>query len=270
MQRVVGAGLVGHRIGTHPEGDQVRVDLGGIAEDPDGNGPLLPAGVHDQLQAVFEAVGLQVEIAGGQALVDALLPAFDGEKTRPGKLGGERLGPAHAAEAGGEDPPAGEIAAEVPAAHRHEGLVGPLDDALAADIDPRTGGHLAEHHQALAVEFVEVLPGRPVRHQVGVGDQHSRRRPVGAEDPDRLSRLDQQGLVVLHLLEGRDDLIEALPVAGRSADAAVDHQVLRALGHHRVEIVHQHAQRRFGLPAFRGKGGASRGRDDTWGHGRTS
>ena len=67
----------------------------------------------------------------------------------------------------------------------------------AADVDPRAGGHLAVHHQALAIELVEMLPGRPARHQVGVGDQHARRVRVGAEHADRLARLDQQGLVVL-------------------------------------------------------------------------
>ncbi len=88
------------------------------------------------------------------------------------------------------------VAAVVLAAGLDEGLVGALHDALAADVDPGAGGHLAVHHQALAVELVEVLPGRPVRHQVGVGDQHARRVGVGAEDADRLARLDQQRLVV--------------------------------------------------------------------------
>ena len=40
-----------------------------------------------------------------------------------------------------------------------------------------------------------MLPGRPVRHQVGVGDQHARRVRVGAEHADRLARLHQQRLV---------------------------------------------------------------------------
>ena len=42
-----------------------------------------------------------------------------------------------------------------------------------------------------------MLPGRPVRHQVGVGDQHARRVGMGAEDADRLARLHQQRLVRL-------------------------------------------------------------------------
>ena len=69
-----------------------------------------------------------------------------------------------------------------------------------ADVDPRAGRHLAVHHQALAIELVEVLPGRPVRHEVGVGDQHARRVGVGAEHADRLARLHQQRLVVLEPL----------------------------------------------------------------------
>ena len=50
------------------------------------------------------------------------------------------------------------LAAVVLAPGLDEGLVGALHDALAADVDPRAGRHLAVHHQALAVELVEVLP----------------------------------------------------------------------------------------------------------------
>ena len=42
----------------------------------------------------------------------------------PGHGGGERLCAAHTAEARGEDPSSGKIAAVVPAAHLDEGLVG--------------------------------------------------------------------------------------------------------------------------------------------------
>jgi hypothetical protein len=90
-----------------------------------------------------------------------------------------------------------EVAAVVLAAHLDEGFVGALDDALRADVDPRAGGHLAVHHQAFLIELVEVLPGGPVRHQVGVGDQHARRIGMRAEHADRLAGLHQQGLVVL-------------------------------------------------------------------------
>ena len=140
-----------------------------------------------------------------------------------------------------------------------EGLVGALDDALAADVDPRSGGHLAVHHQALALELVEVIPIGPMGHQVGVGDQHPRRVGVGPEDSDRLARLDQQGLVAIEGTQSLDDLVEAVPIARRLADAAVDHQFFGILGNLAVQVVHDHAERGFGKPAFGGNFGAARG-----------
>ena len=88
-----------------------------------------------------------------------------------------------------------QIAAEVLTAHFDERLVRALHDALAADVDPRARRHLAEHHQAAAIEFVEVLPRRPVRHEIRIREQHARRIGVRAEHADRLARLDQQRLV---------------------------------------------------------------------------
>ena len=86
--------------------------------------------------------------------------------------------------------------------------------------------------------------------QIGVGDQHARRVGVGAEDAHRLAGLHQQRLVVLQPPQRRDDAVEAFPVARGAADAAIDHQLLRPLGHLGVEIVHQHAQGRLGQPAL--------------------
>ena len=175
---------------------------------------------------------------------------LDGDAMRAGHDRRERLRAAHAAEAGGEDPLAREVAAIMLAAHFGEGLVGALDDALRADVDPAAGGHLAVHHQPGAIELVELLPVRPFGDEVGVGDQHARRVGVGAEHADRLARLDQQGLVVLEPLERLDDLVEAFPVARGAADAAIDDQALRVLGDLVVEVVHQHPHRGLGRPAF--------------------
>ena len=203
-----------------------------------------------------------VEIAGAQAHIDAGGAAFDRQARGAGHRRRERLRAAHAAEAGGENPSSPKIAAVVPAPHLDEGLVGALHDALRADIDPRAGGHLAVHHEPLAIELVEAVPGRPVRHEVGVGDQHARRVGVGAEHADRLARLDEQGLVVLEAAQRRDDAVERLPVARRAADAAIDHELARPLGDLGIEIVHQHAQRRFGEPALGAELASARGADD--------
>ena len=152
----------------------------------------------------------------------------------------------------------GQVAAEVLAAGLDEGLVGALHDALAADVDPRAGRHLAVHHQALAVELVEVLPRGPLGHQVGVGQQHARRVGVGAEHAHRLARLDQQRLVGLQRAQRRQDRVEAVPVARRLADAAVDDQRVRVLGHLGVEVVLDHAVRRLDQPVAARDLGAAR------------
>ena len=136
------------------------------------------------------------------------------------------------------------------ARHLDEGFVGALNDALAADVDPRAGRHLAVHHEALAIELVEMLPGRPARHEVGVGDQHPRRIGVGAEHAHRLARLHQQRLVGFELAQRGHDAVEALPIARGAADAAIDHELARLLGHVGIDVVHQHAQGRFGQPAL--------------------
>ena len=147
------------------------------------------------------------------------------------------------------------------AAHLDEGLVGALHDALAADVDPGAGRHLAIHHQALAIELVEVIPGGPVPDQVRVRDQDPWRIHVSAEDPDWLAGLDEERLVVAECAQRRDDAVVAVPVARSAADAAVDDQLLGPLRDLRIEVVHQHPERRFGEPAARGQRGAARRAD---------
>ena len=91
---------------------------------------------------------------------------------------------------------AGERAAEVTARERGQRFVGALQDALRADVDPAAGRHLSVHRQAAIFEIAERFPRRPLRDEVGVGDEHARRVRVRAKDADRLSRLHEQRLVV--------------------------------------------------------------------------
>ena len=86
----------------------------------------------------------------------------------------QRLRAAHLAQARGEDELAFERAPTVLPGQRAEGFVRALQDALRADVDPAARGHLAEHDQALALPLVEVFLRGPMRHDVGVGDQHTR------------------------------------------------------------------------------------------------
>ena len=258
VRRVVGRGLVGERVGADAAAKELGEDLGGVPEQADRQGRPGGDRTLDERERLVEVAGLGVEISGVETPGDPVRLALDPQQRGARHLRRERLGAAHAAESGGQDPAPREVAAVVLAGHLDEGLVGALDDALAADVDPGSGRHLAEHHQTLAVELAEVLPVGPRGHQVGVRDQDARGVRVGAEDPDRLAGLDQQGLVRLEFPEGADDGLVGLVVPGRLADAAVNHEVLGPLRDLGIEVVHQHAERRLGEPALRREAGAGR------------
>ena len=171
----------------------------------------------------------------------------------------EGLRTAHPAAAAGQRQRAGQGAAEAFGRHGREGLIGALHDALGADVDPRAGGHLAVHGQSEPLQPAELRPGRPVADQVGVGDDHPRCPLVGAHHADRPARLDQHGLVRRQRRQGANHRVERAPVPRRPSGPAVHDQVVGALGDLRVEVVHQHPQRRFGGPAAGGQRGAARG-----------
>ena len=107
-----------------------------------------------------------------------------------------------------------------------------------------------------------MVPGAPVRHEVGVGDQHARGILVGAEDADGLAGLHQQRLVLFQRAQACDDPVIGFPVARRTADAAIDDELLGAFGDAGIEVVHQHPERRFGEPALGGESCTGGGLDD--------
>ena len=125
-------------------------------------------------------------------------------------------------------------------------LIGALHNALGADVNPRPGGHLAIHRQTLFIQFVEMVPSCPMRHQIGIGDQHARSIFVGAKYAHRFARLHQQGFIIIQIAQGGDDFIKILPRARGAADAAIHHQFMRVFGHIGMQVVHQHPHRRFG------------------------
>jgi hypothetical protein len=107
VDQVVGRGLVGHDVRPRrrrPCAHQLGQDLGGIAQQGDRDGLLLGGVAGDAGQRVVQVGGLLVHVAGLQAEVDARLLALDVERAGAGEGGGQRLGAAHAAQAGGQDP----------------------------------------------------------------------------------------------------------------------------------------------------------------------
>jgi hypothetical protein len=175
---------------------------------------------------------------------------------------GERLRAAHAAETAAHDEAPGEIGAEVLPRRFGEGLVRALQDPLCADVDPGPGGHLAVHHEALLLELAEVFPRGPLADEVRVRDQTRgasrcvRTIPTGLPDCTRSVSSSSSSFSAL------DDGVERGPVAGRLSDAAVHDEILRTLRDLGIEVVHEHAERRFLHPSlartFRAPGRANR------------
>jgi len=143
-----------------------------------------------------------------------------------------------------------------------EGLERALQDSLSSDVDPGAGGHLAVHHEALAVELMKMLPVGPFADEVGVGNDDARGEVVGGKDADGLAGLDEERVFRAKALQFAHDGVEAVPVARGAANASVYHEVLRALGDFGVEIVHEAAESGFLLPTTTAEGGAAGGADD--------
>ena len=266
VRGIVRRRLVGHEVGHDAAPQNLREHLRRIAEEPDrARLPLAGPALHHG-EGFVEVVGALVEIAGPDPGLDPLGVALDREADGARKGRGERLRAAHAAEPGREDPAPRQVAVIVLTPRLGKGLVGALHDALGADIDPAARSHLAVHGEATAIELREVLPGGPARHQVRVGDQHPGRICMGPEYPGRPAGLHQQGLLVSKLPEALDHAVEVVPAACGAADAAVDDQILWILRDLGVEVVHQHAKRRLGLPGT-GRSIRSSGRDDRAGIG---
>ena len=96
-------------------------------------------------------------------------------------------------------------------------------------------------------KLVEVLRGRIVADDVPAGHQDQGCARRAREDPDRLSRLDNEGLVLSEQLQGRDDPPVGLPVPGSLAPGRVHDQVLGTLAD--LEHVLEHPQESFLAPA---------------------
>ena len=260
--QVVRRRLVGDDVGRDAAAHELGHDVGDVADEPDRERGALRLRIEHQLQRLVEVRLQPVAVPLLHPAADALGIHVDTEEGGAVHGRGERLRATHAAESAGDDQPPGERAAEVLPRALGEGLVGALQDPLRADVDPAAGRHLAVHREPHRLEAAELVPGGPARHQVRVGDEDPRRLVVGAKDADRLAALHQQGLVVAEPAQGLDDLLEAGPVACRLAAAAVDDQVLGALGHRRIEVVLQHPEGGLLVPAAAGDDRAAGGREN--------
>ena len=152
-------GLIGDEVERLASPRELGNDVGGIAEQADGEGPSFPRGRAHPRESVVERARHLVEVARLEAALDARRVDLDAEDRGTRHRGRERLRASHATEAGGQDRAAGQVGrTEVLLACGGERLVRPLEDPLRPDVDPAACGHLPEHRQALRLETAELAP----------------------------------------------------------------------------------------------------------------
>jgi len=76
---------------------------------------------------------------------------------------------------------------------------------------------------------------------------------MSAKNSDGLAGLHEERFVIFERAQGSDDGVETFPIARGFSGAAIDDEIVGALGNIGIEIVHEHAQGGFLLPAFAGK-----------------
>ena len=93
VYRVMGGGLVGHHVRRDAASHQLGEDVGGVAEQADGDGGTAAFGLLDHGQRLIQAVGLLVDVAGTQTEIDTGLVALHGDHGETGHGGGRGWAP---------------------------------------------------------------------------------------------------------------------------------------------------------------------------------
>jgi hypothetical protein len=246
VEQVVRGGLIGDHVELDLVTDQAGHNFGRVADQANRR---RTARVVQRGERVPVVVGQQVDPPRVEAPTGPPGIDLDGQHAPAVQGDAQALRATHPPEPRGQDTLAGQRAAEVRPGDRAERLVGEAEDALGADVEPASGGHLSVHGQPGRLERPEVLGRRPGRHQHRARDQYARRVRMGGQHRHRLARLDDQRLGAIEVAQRGDDRLEALPVARGPARPAVHDQVVGALGHPRIEVVQQAAERTLLLPA---------------------
>ena len=265
VDQIMRRGLVSDQIGLDAAllcaFDQLGQNLRRIAKQADGHRFAARTVVLDQGQRVVQILRLFIEITRAQTKINAALLTLNVQRHRARERRRQRLCATHTAQTCGQNPTPRPVAAKMLTPRLDKGLIRALHNALRANINPATGGHLAVHEQSLAIQFVKMFPIRPFRHKVRVRQQHARRIGMGFEHTRRFARLHQQRFILIQIFQRRQNRVIARPIARRTTDAAVHHQMLRILRDFGVQIILNHAVRRFGQPVFTIELCAARGAD---------
>src|SRR5579884_697788 len=128
-----------------------------------------------------------IAISGAHSLLDTRGVHVDAEKARAVHGCSQGLSTAHSSHTAAHDQLASEGSAEMLPSGGCEGFIRALHNALAADVNPGTGGHLAVHGQPQFFETVKLIPIRPPADEVSICNQNARRFAVGADNSNRFA-----------------------------------------------------------------------------------
>ncbi len=162
----MGTGLVGHHIHLNAAPHNLRQHIGAVSNQAHRQRPPFAPRLFTKHQRLIQVFGDHVAVARFHSPFNSAAIHINGQHHAVVERDGKRLRSSHAAYAAGYHQSTFESAAKVPLGQRGKGLKCPLQYALRTDINPAPRRHLAVHHQALAVQIVEVLPVGPLAHQI--------------------------------------------------------------------------------------------------------
>ena len=121
---------------------------------------------------------------------------------------------------------------------RRECFIRSLNNALGANVNPASRGHLAVHRELERFEAVEFVARCPMRYQVRIRNQDARRMGKGSKHSDGFSGLNQQRLIVFQTAQCAEDRVKRVPASHGASRTSVNDQFPGILGDLFVEIVH--------------------------------
>src|SRR5690349_3152708 len=150
------AGLIGQNIRNNPALHHLRQNVSAISNQPDRKRFSILASLFDHRKRFIERTRNLVAVTALQTFLDSCWVNFDAEKERAIHGCGERLGAAHSAEPTGYNEFAFQRSAKMFSTRLGKGFESSLHNSLAADVNPRTSGHLPVHRQAKPFEPIEL------------------------------------------------------------------------------------------------------------------
>ena len=174
VEGVVGACLVGEKVRYPPAPHHIGQDIGAVADEPDRQRRVLVTGSRCKIPRLFKVSCFSVEISGVDPPLYTCGIHFNRKDSGSIHRSGQRLRSAHAAKSAGQQDLSPERTLEMLSPGGRECFVRSLNDALRSDVDPAAGGHLPIHRELQRFQTVELIARRPMRDEIGIGNQDSR------------------------------------------------------------------------------------------------